>query len=117
MRIYKPTYTRALPAGATKFTPRSGRYKGVRLAKFEDRKGHTKMERLTKDGKKILVETKLWYIQFEDNLGIRRELKAYTDHQATQRLADKIQDLLNCKANNVPLTEEIKNGLSRCLLQ
>jgi len=68
---------------------------------------------LTKNGKKILVETKLWHIVFEDNLGIRRELKAYTDHQATQRLADKIQDLLNFKANKVPLPEEIQEWLEQ----
>jgi len=113
MRVYKPTYTRPLPAGATKFTQRSGKNRGLRFAKFEDRKGHTKTERLTKNCKKILVETKLWHIEFDDSLGIHRELKAYTDHQATQRLADKIQDLLNCKANNVPLTDELQKWLEQ----
>ena len=113
MRIFKPTYTRPLPAEATKFTPRSGSYKGVRLAKFEDKNGHVKTERLTKDGKKILVETKLWHITFVDNLGITRDLKAYTDCQATQRLANNIQKLINIKVSNQPISNELQEFLEQ----
>ncbi|MFX0194602.1 MAG: tyrosine-type recombinase/integrase, partial [Candidatus Hodarchaeota archaeon] len=95
MRVYKPSYSRPLPTGVTKFTQRSGTNKGVRFCKFTEKKGHTKTVRLTRNGRKILCETKLWHIQFEDNLGITRDLKAYTDRQATQRLADFIDILLS----------------------
>jgi integrase len=108
MRIYKPTYTRPLPPGSARVTPRSGPYKGVRLAKFTDRKGRTVTEELSRNGSKLLCETKLWHVQFQDGLDIRRELKGYTDYQATLRLGDKIQDLLNFKANNQPLSNEIQ---------
>jgi integrase len=113
MRVYKPSYTRALPTGATKFTSRSGPNKGVRLAKFQDKRGHTRTEKLTKDGKKILVETKLWRVQFEDGLGIKRELRGFTDKAATQRLADNIQKLLNFKASNQPLSNEMHEWLEQ----
>ena len=113
MRIYKPSYSRPLPKGASKFTPRSGKFKGVRLVEFKDRNKHTQTERLTKDGKKILVETKLWHIAFDDNLGIARDLKCYTDRQATQLLADNIQKLLNFKASNQPLSNEMQEWIEQ----
>jgi integrase len=94
VRVYKPAYTRPLPAGSTKFTQRSGPNKGIRFAKFTDKRGHVRTEKLTRDGKGILVPTRIWHIAFEDNLGIARDLKAYTDLQATQRLADFIKVLL-----------------------
>ena len=113
MRIYKPSYSRPLPKGATRFTPRSGPLKGERLAKFADKRGHTKTERLTKNGKKILCKTKLWHVQFEDHLGIKRELKGYSDHEATKLLANNIQKLLNFKTSNQPLSNELQRWLEQ----
>jgi len=94
MRVYKPAYTRPLPAGATKFTARSGKHKGTRFARFKDKRGNMRTERLTRDGKRILVDTKFWHIQFTDGLDIARDLKAYSDKAATERLADFIKILL-----------------------
>ncbi len=111
MRIYKPTYSKALPKGAKIFTHKTGKDKGKRFAKFKDKKGHTVEQRLTKSGTKILVETTHYHISFEDNLGIRRSLKAFTNVQATQRLADNIQRLLDSKASNAPLTDELQKWL------
>jgi len=96
MRVYKPTYSKPLPEKAKIFSR-----KGKRFAKFKDAKGHTAEARLTKAGDKILCETEHWHIEFEDNQQIRRHLKAFTNEQATKRLADRIQQLLNCKANNL----------------
>ncbi len=96
MRVYKPSYTKPLPEKA-KISSR----KGKRFAKFKDAKGHTAEARLTQAGDKILCETVHWHIGFEDNRSIRRQLKAFTNEQATKRLADRIQQLLNCKANNL----------------
>jgi len=86
-----------LPEGAKIFTR-----KGKKFVKFKDTKGHNQEARLTKKGDKILVETSHWHIKFEDNLQTRRDLKAYTNEKTTQRLADRIQQLLNYKANNAP---------------
>lgn len=111
MRIYKPTYSKALPEGAKIFTHKTGKDKGKRFAKFKDKKGCTAEHRLTKSGTKILVETTHYHISFEDNLGIRRDIKAFTNEQATQRLADNIQRLLDSKASNAPLTDELQKWL------
>lgn len=111
MRIHKPTYSKALPEGAKIFTRKTGQHKGKQYAKFKDSKGHTAEARLTKSGDKILLETAHWHISFEDNLGIRRTLKAFTNRQATQRLADNVQRLLDCKASNAPLTDELQKWL------
>jgi integrase len=94
MRVFKPSYSRPLPKGAKRLTPRSDPNKGVWIAKFEDKRGHFRTERLTKDGCKILISAKVWHIAFEAKLGGARDLKAYSDKTATQRLADFIKILL-----------------------
>ncbi len=108
MRIFKPTYSKQLPEGAKILRRKSGKF-----VKFKDKKGHTKEARLTKSGDKILCETGHWHIKFVDNLSIRRELKAYTFEQATQRLADRIQQLLNCKANNQAVDSELQKFIEQ----
>ena len=103
MRVFKPTYTKPLPEKTKVFTR-----KGTKYAKFKGGEA-----RLTKRGDKILCETSHWHISFEDNLGIRRELKGFTNEQATKRLADRIQQLLNCKANNLPLDTELQKFIEQ----
>ncbi|HUU19734.1 MAG TPA: tyrosine-type recombinase/integrase [Sedimentisphaerales bacterium] len=113
MRLYKPTYSKPLPDGMKIFTR-----KGIKYARFKDNKGTLQEARLTKSGDGILCESKKWYIRFEDNIGIRRSVKGYTDKQATQRLADNVQKLLNYKANNQPLDKEMNEfikGLSSAI--
>lgn len=108
MRIYKPTYTKPLPNKVKTFSR-----KGKQFAKFRDTKGHTAEARLTKKGDRISCQTEHWHIEFNDNLGIHRRLKAFTNEQATQRLADRIQRLLNCKANNLPLDTELQKFIEQ----
>ena len=108
MRIYKPTYSKPLPEGAKILCRKDGKY-----AKYRDKRGRLQEARLTKSGDKILCETSHWHIKFEDNLSIVRELKAYTYEQSTQRLAYKIQQLLNYKANNQPLDSELQKDIEQ----
>ena len=108
MRVYKPTYSKPLPEKAKIFSR-----KGKRFAKFKDAKGHTAEARLTKAGDKILCETEHWHIGFEDIRGIRRQLKAFTNEQTTKRLADRIQQLLNGKANNLPPDTELQKFIEQ----
>ena len=108
MKVFKPTYSKPLPEGA-KILVRNGK----QFARFKDTKGQIDQARLTKKGDGILVETAHWHIGFEDNLGIRRAIRGFTDRQATQRLADRIQDLLNYKANNAPLTNELQKFIEQ----
>jgi len=90
VRPFKSSYSKPLPEGAKILRRKGGKY-----AKYRDKRGRLHEARLTKDGKKLLCETKLWHIGFEDNLGTSRDIKAYTNRQATQRLADLVQILLN----------------------
>ena len=113
MRIWKPTYSKSLPKGAKTFTCKQGRDKGKMFAKFKDAKGHITEARLTKSSDKILVEVSHWHISFEDHLGIRRQLKAYTNERATERLADKIEALLDCQRNNRQPDEELCKWLEQ----
>jgi len=108
MRVYKPSYTKPLPEKAKIFTR-----KGKRFAKFKDAKGHTAEARLTKKSDKILVETAHWHIGFEDNLAIKREVKAYTNEQASNKLAERINELLCCQANNQQLSVELQKWLDQ----
>ncbi|MCP4608323.1 MAG: tyrosine-type recombinase/integrase [Planctomycetes bacterium] len=108
MRIYKRTFSKPLPEGAKILRRKNGKF-----AKFKDSKGHMQEERLTKSGDKILCDTSHWHIRFEDNLSIRRELKAYTYEQATKDLSVKIQKLLNYKANNQPLDSELQKDIEQ----
>ena len=103
MRIYKQTYSKPLPEGVKIISRKNGKF-----ASFKNSKGHTTEARLTKSGDKILLETAHWHVEFEDNQQICRHLKAYTNEKATQRLADKIQQLLNCKATNAPIDTELQ---------
>ncbi len=108
MRIFKPSYSKPLPKGS-KIISR----KGVKYAKYQDKQGHVQQARLTKNGDKILLETSHWHIQFEDNQGIRRRIKGFTDRQATQRLTDMIQQILNANGTNAPLGDDLHRQLER----
>ena len=108
MRIYKQTYSKPLPEGVKIISRKNGKF-----ASFKNSKGHTTEARLTKSGDKILLETAHWHVEFEDNQGIRRRLKAYTNERASYRLADKIDELLSCQANNRQPDEELSKWLER----
>ncbi len=103
MRIYRPTYTKRLPDNAHVLKRKDGKY-----AKFKSPRDHTRKAKLTKSGDSILMETSHWHIAFEDNLGVKRKLKAFTDKQATRRLADNIERMLQAKANNMPFKPEVR---------
>ncbi len=74
----------------------------------------TKRVSTHKDGsQKLLMDSSRWYICFEDNQQIHREIEGYTDEQATQRAADKITELLNCRANNLLPEGELQKWLEQ----
>ena len=109
MRIYRPTYTKPLPENATILKRKDGKY--AKFKSSHDRKTKEREARLTKNSKGILVETSHWHIDFEDNLGVKRKLKAFTDKQATRRLADNIERMLQAKANNMPFEQEVRRSV------
>ena len=109
MRIFKPTYSKPLPEGAKILTRKDGKF-----AKFKNTRGRTTEARLTKKGDKILYETSHWHISFVDNLSITRELKAFTQEQPSRALADRINELLCCRANRQQPSIELEKWLE-CL--
>ena len=54
--LFKKTYTATIPANAETYTR-----KGVEYARFKGRNGKTRIERLTDDGARLLLETESWY--------------------------------------------------------
>ena len=80
-------------------------------ARFRTPRSHMQEARLTRNKKGILVKTAHWHIAFEDNLGLRRQLKAFTDKQATRRLADHIERMLHAKCNNMPFEPETRRAI------
>lgn len=101
MNVHKRGYTVPIPSDAKIFSR-----KRIRYAKFAC-KGETIEAKLTKDGNRVLRESEKWYIEFEDNLQRPQCIKAFTNEQASRQLADKIQDFLNYRATNTPLTTDL----------
>ena len=85
-RIFKHTYTKPLPEGAELFTR-----KGKRHARFKDSKGKTAAAPLSKDGKKVIVDTAKWYIEYMDANGKRCRVPGYTDRKATEQKATELE--------------------------
>ena len=103
MRVYKQIHTRIIPEGAKKFTRR-----GKQFAKYKDRKGHAQEARLTKAGDKLLCESKHWHIEFEF-ADIRRQLTAYTNKAASEKLADVIEKIIDQADLNMDDKRYIEN--------
>ena len=103
-----------MPANAEKFKSQKAEFKAKKCVRFRDGKGKAKIARLTRSGDRILVEAQYWHIKFEDNLGISRQLKAYTNKQPSTGLADRISDLMECQANNRPLGDILQKFIEQC---
>ena len=101
MRVHKRGYTIPIPKGAKRLKRKDGVY-----VKYV-RKGNEVTAKLTQKGDRVLLESKNWYIDFEDNLQRPQCIKAFTNEQASRQLADKIQQLLNYRATDTPLDNEL----------
>ncbi len=84
-RIFKHNYTKPLPEGAELFTR-----KGRRCARFRDSKGKSVTAPLSQDGKKVVIETAKWYIEYKDADGIMRRVPGCKDKQATAKMASDL---------------------------
>lgn len=110
MRVYKTGYTKPIPEGAKIFSR-----KGTKYAKYKDRRGHTQEAKLTKAGDRLLCKSKNWFVPFEDH----PDLKAYTNKEASERLADNIEKILNGTMSVTDLqdfTEQIPSGIKDKLI-
>jgi integrase len=84
--IYRPTYTRPIPAGAEIITR-----KGQCLARWKDERGRTQTAPLTEDGTKVRREYRCYYVDYTLPNGERQTVKGYTDQKATEQLAARLE--------------------------
>ena len=83
--IFKPTFTKPLPAGAKIITKGDQRF-----ARFK-RKGKTIDAPLTDDGTKIILESSTWHVRYKGPDGSWQRRKGYTDKDATQALGTRLE--------------------------
>ena len=85
-RIFRQTFTKSIPENAQILTR-----KGRRVARFRDGNGKTVTAPVSKDGRKVILETAKWYIDYKDADGRPKRRAGYTDRQATEQLAGELE--------------------------
>ncbi len=112
-RVFKQTYTKALPAGAEVVTRR-----GRRLARFKDGRGRTVTAPVSQDGSQVILETAKWYIEYKDADGLTRRVPGYGDKEATkQRAAYLVQEAERVRCGYKPREHQyLKRPLSEHLV-
>ncbi|MFH1923033.1 MAG: site-specific integrase [Planctomycetota bacterium] len=83
--IAKKTYTKPIPKGAEVVSKG-----GKRIARFKSR-GKVIEAPLTDDGSSCRIESRHWYVRYQDATGKWKRRKGYTDKDATAALAVKIE--------------------------
>ena len=96
-RIFKPTYPKPIPADA-KIVDHDGRPH----ARFRDRGGRSVIAPLTKDGTRILIEAKKWYIEFRNpHTRMVERVPGYADRKATEVKAGELERRASRKAEGM----------------
>lgn len=89
--VYRPNYSRTIPANASITCKRRGRDKGKRFASFPDGKGRRVTRPLTRNGAKMLVPSPRWHIRYYLPDGTRKHATGYKDRKATEALATELE--------------------------
>ena len=84
--LYKKTDRKPIPEGAEILTR-----KGVRHARWTDKRGRTRTEPLADDGTAVLVERGYWVFDYQGPDGWVKGNKGYTDKEATVALAQRLE--------------------------
>ncbi len=80
MGLKRPYYQRPIPEDAEK-----SMRKGIQFAKYRDSSGKTRRTRLTRDGKKLSLQSSVWHAQFTDADGRRQSISTKCrDKEAAQ---------------------------------
>jgi hypothetical protein len=72
--IFRQTYKRPIPPGATIATRR-----GKRVAVWTDKRGEARSAPLDPSGTQIVLEYRHWYIAYKDALGQRRVVRSFRE--------------------------------------
>lgn len=91
MRLYRPAYTKPVPAGAKTKRDKNGPYVTIR-----DRSGQPKKCRLkeTAKGKRMVVESSHYTLVFRDHTGTERRLKGHRERSETDVFAKLVGQLV-----------------------
>ncbi len=84
--LYKKTDRRPIPENAEILTR-----KGIRHARWTDKRGRTRTEPLADDGTAVLVERGYWVYDYQGSDGWVKGNKGYTDKEATLALAQRLE--------------------------
>jgi integrase len=105
MRVFKPTYSVPIPDGAKRLRRKDGTY-----YKFE-RGGKESIAKVTRNGKRVSMESNCYYVEFQDHLDIQRRLKAFTGRAASNRLAATVEDILNAKGSGQGVGDDLRRRI------
>lgn len=106
MRVFKPTYTVPRPPGSKILTRADGKY-----ARFRTKRGEEIVAKLAKSGRRVVMETEHFCIEFRDAQDVLRRLKAFTDEDSSQRAARTVEDLLNVKGSGGHIDTDLQRRL------
>jgi len=104
--IYRKSYTKPLPAEAEIFTRRGEKY-----ARWKDGRDKRCQAKLSADGKKVIIESPVWYARYRDAEGIERRVSTRCrDEQAARNvLAIMVKESEKVKAG-ILSSQEAKMG-------
>lgn len=105
MRIYKPAYSKPLPADAKIKRDKEGPY-----VLLTDREGQPKKCRVTETdkGRRMSVESSYYTIVFRDHAGTERRLQGYREKAGTEALAEKIGQIVYRRERSESLPAELQ---------
>ena len=83
--VFKPTYTKPVPAEAEIVTK-----KGERFARIK-KDGKTVLAPLSEDGTKIVLESRIYHVRYKAQDGTWKRAKGYSDKDATQALGVRLE--------------------------
>jgi hypothetical protein len=84
--IFKRQDRRPIPEGAEITTRR-----GQKVVRFKDDRGRTQTHTLSEDDSCMLVERRAWYVAYVDASGNRQIVKAYSEREATEHMAQELE--------------------------
>ncbi len=87
MRLQRPTYTKPIPPGATI----EARDDGSKWAAWTDERGRRRRAPLSGTGASIVQESGKWHVDFQDARGEWRDLPAFTDKSASEKLGRRCE--------------------------
>jgi integrase len=106
--LYKKTDRKPIPEGAEILTRR-----GIRQARWIDKRGRTRTAPLAEDGTTVLVERGYWVFDYQGPDGCVKGNKGYTDKEATLALAQRMErDAARVKQGLAPTVDPARAQIS-----